>query len=166
MNAFCWNYWKNMTFLYNFTCCEDITTIFILWNVDHILPKKTVLLKEWSVSKRNAPKEIDFTACNPSNCALYYFHSLRSLLFALRTLLQGRIHDFKKKGSNTKWGLISLFQVSFLSIFINIPHENEMIWSQWGQGTSSGSATVQRLMITYQTCNVRFLLDSDQETYG
>ena len=92
--------------------------------------KKTVLLKEWSVSKRNAQKEIDFTACNPSNCALYYFHSLRSLLFALRTLLQGRIHGFKKKSLNTKWGLISLFQVSFFINFRYIPHENKMLLSR------------------------------------
>ena len=166
MNAFCWKYWKNMTIMYNFTCYEDITKIFALWNVDHTLPKKTILLKEWSVSNRNAPKEIDFTTCNRSDCALYYFYSVRTLLFALRTLQQGCINDFKKQGSNTQSGDWLVYFRSFFLNFENITHENEITWSQLGQGTSSGSATVHRLMITYQIYNVRFLLDSDQEKYG
>ena len=74
----------------------------------------------------------------------------------------------RKKVKHTKWGLISLFQVifHFFSIVRDITHGNEIAWSQWGQGTSSRSATVQGLMITYQIYNVRFLLDSDQEKYG
>ena len=32
------------------------------------------------------------------------FYSLRTLLFALRTLQQGCINDFKKQGSNTQSG--------------------------------------------------------------
>ena len=125
MNAFCWKYWKNMTIMYKFTCYEDITKIFAHWNVDHILPKKTILLKEWSVSNRNAPKEIDFTRCNRSDCALYYFYSLRTLLFALRTLQQGCINDFKKQGSNTQSGN---WLVYFRSFFLNFEKHYPWKW--------------------------------------
>ena len=72
----------------------------------------------------------------------------------------------RNKVQTHKVGIDSFISGHFFSILRNITHENEITWSQWGQGTSSGSATVQRLMITYQIYNVRFLLDSDQEKYG